>query len=73
MKSIALILFNFVYSTLLLRPETLRPSSVTEIPQAMRHCKDRKHFCTAWKKAGFCQGIFVSYMKKNCPAACGWC
>lgn len=36
-------------------------------------CRDRKHFCVAWKKAGFCQGLFIGYMKKNCPAACGWC
>ncbi|KAH7732264.1 Protein NAS-15 [Aphelenchoides avenae] len=46
------------------------PKPVTTTKSA---CKDKKHFCMHWKNAGFCQGIFLSYMKKNCPAACGWC
>ncbi|CAD6188957.1 unnamed protein product [Caenorhabditis auriculariae] len=46
---------------------TLPPS--TEAPG----CTDKKHFCTHWKNAGFCEGIFMNYMKKNCPAACGMC
>uniref|UniRef100_A0A915D7Q1 Metalloendopeptidase n=1 Tax=Ditylenchus dipsaci TaxID=166011 RepID=A0A915D7Q1_9BILA len=54
-----------------IRPDDPRPT-VTEAPPS-RVCRDKKHFCVAWKKAGFCQGIFVGYMKKNCPAACGWC
>ncbi|UMM38764.1 hypothetical protein L5515_016112 [Caenorhabditis briggsae] len=36
-------------------------------------CADRKHFCSHWKSAGFCEGIFMNYMKKNCPASCGMC
>ncbi|KAL3095861.1 hypothetical protein niasHS_005620 [Heterodera schachtii] len=36
-------------------------------------CRDRKHFCATWAKSGFCRGIFLSYMKKNCSASCGWC
>ncbi|KAK5965277.1 Metalloendopeptidase [Trichostrongylus colubriformis] len=36
-------------------------------------CNDRKHFCNHWKMAGFCEGIFMSYMKKNCAASCGMC
>uniref|UniRef100_A0A7E4VTC9 Metalloendopeptidase n=1 Tax=Panagrellus redivivus TaxID=6233 RepID=A0A7E4VTC9_PANRE len=37
------------------------------------NCQDRKHFCHHWKNAGFCEGIFMSYMKKNCPKACNFC
>uniref|UniRef100_A0A914MS56 Metalloendopeptidase n=1 Tax=Meloidogyne incognita TaxID=6306 RepID=A0A914MS56_MELIC len=39
----------------------------------MGSCKDRKHFCSIWKHSGFCQGVFQGYMKKNCPATCGFC
>ncbi|KAI1732146.1 astacin (Peptidase family m12A) domain-containing protein [Ditylenchus destructor] len=53
-----------------MKPE--EPKIPTEVPPP-RVCRDKKHFCVAWKKAGFCQGIFVGYMKRNCPAACGWC
>uniref|UniRef100_A0A0N5AUP2 Metalloendopeptidase n=1 Tax=Syphacia muris TaxID=451379 RepID=A0A0N5AUP2_9BILA len=36
-------------------------------------CKDLKHFCTHWKNAGFCEGIFSTYMKRNCPKSCNFC
>ncbi|WKY17089.1 hypothetical protein Q1695_001590 [Nippostrongylus brasiliensis] len=36
-------------------------------------CRDYKHFCSHWKMAGFCEGIFMNYMKKNCPLSCGMC
>ncbi|GMT05974.1 hypothetical protein PENTCL1PPCAC_28148, partial [Pristionchus entomophagus] len=36
-------------------------------------CRDKKHFCAHWKGAGFCEGIFANYMKKNCPQSCGHC
>lgn len=49
------------------------PTGPSIINSVTRNCKDRKHFCTAWKKLGFCQGIFTNYMKKNCASSCGWC
>uniref|UniRef100_A0AC34FB87 Metalloendopeptidase n=1 Tax=Panagrolaimus sp. ES5 TaxID=591445 RepID=A0AC34FB87_9BILA len=61
---------------------TLRPDpSVVTVPSTIKvtvpptphPCQDRKHFCTHWKNAGFCEGIFMSYMKKNCPASCNLC
>ncbi|VDM46311.1 unnamed protein product [Toxocara canis] len=42
-------------------------------PPTKPPCRDRKHFCTHWKDAGFCRGIFLSYMLKNCPNACALC
>ena len=42
-------------------------------PPTPHPCSDKKHFCTHWKNAGFCEGIFANYMKKNCPASCGLC
>uniref|UniRef100_A0A0N4ZXR2 Metalloendopeptidase n=1 Tax=Parastrongyloides trichosuri TaxID=131310 RepID=A0A0N4ZXR2_PARTI len=47
---------------------TVQPSTTQKIV-----CVDRKHFCTQWKSSGFCEGIFLSYMRKNCPKACGYC
>ncbi|KAI3415394.1 Astacin (Peptidase M12A) [Globodera pallida] len=67
------------------RPDNQRPpGAVTEAPPPQpsgpgkgrppaQLCRDRKHFCAAWAKSGFCRGIFLSYMKKNCMAACGLC
>ncbi|GMT35826.1 hypothetical protein PFISCL1PPCAC_27123 [Pristionchus fissidentatus] len=48
---------------------TSPPPSTTTTPQ----CRDKKHFCAHWKGAGFCEGIFANYMKKNCPQSCGHC
>ncbi|CAJ0583345.1 unnamed protein product, partial [Mesorhabditis spiculigera] len=42
-------------------------------PRGQRQTQDKKHFCAHWKGAGFCEGIFASYMRKNCPASCGHC
>ncbi|VDM62832.1 unnamed protein product [Angiostrongylus costaricensis] len=47
---------------------TTLPSRTTSIS-----CKDHKHFCVHWKEAGFCEGIFMNYMKKNCAASCEMC
>lgn len=47
-----------------------QPPATTAPPSG---CSDKKHFCGHWKNAGFCEGIFMNYMKKNCPAACGSC
>ncbi|VDM74312.1 unnamed protein product [Strongylus vulgaris] len=46
---------------------TLTPNTVfpTLAPSPSHVCKDRKHFCAHWKTAGFCEGIFMNYMKKN--------
>ncbi|CAJ0609139.1 unnamed protein product [Cylicocyclus nassatus] len=53
-----------------LTTSTLFPTLAPPTPTA---CRDRKHFCAHWKTAGFCEGIFMNYMKKNCPASCGLC
>uniref|UniRef100_A0AC34Q8J8 Metalloendopeptidase n=1 Tax=Panagrolaimus sp. JU765 TaxID=591449 RepID=A0AC34Q8J8_9BILA len=47
------------------------PAPITVV--TTQSCQDRKHFCGHWKKAGFCEGIFMGYMKKNCPKSCGFC
>ncbi|PIC15179.1 hypothetical protein B9Z55_022254 [Caenorhabditis nigoni] len=51
---------------------TTTATSFTAAPPT-GECADRKHFCSHWKSAGFCEGIFMNYMKKNCPASCGMC
>ncbi|CAI5455029.1 unnamed protein product [Caenorhabditis angaria] len=51
---------------------TVIPTAATTTPNT-NACSDRKHFCTHWKSAGFCEGIFMNYMKKNCPSSCGMC
>ncbi|KAK0397760.1 hypothetical protein QR680_002256 [Steinernema hermaphroditum] len=48
-------------------------SSSTHSPPTPHPCRDMKHFCEHWKGAGFCEGIFSSYMTKNCPKSCGFC
>ncbi|KAK6027979.1 shTK domain protein, partial [Ostertagia ostertagi] len=55
------------------RGRTGTTSFTTSEPSTSHSCKDRKHFCQHWKMAGFCEGIFMSYMKKNCAASCGMC
>ncbi|KHJ94434.1 shTK domain protein [Oesophagostomum dentatum] len=50
---------------------TASPTFTTAPPT--QECKDRKHFCSHWKTAGFCEGIFMNYMKRNCPSSCGLC
>uniref|UniRef100_A0A0M3HUB3 Metalloendopeptidase n=1 Tax=Ascaris lumbricoides TaxID=6252 RepID=A0A0M3HUB3_ASCLU len=65
-------------------PPSLRPLStkasgqqkstdLTSTSTVKLYCRDRKDFCTHWKDAGFCVGIFSSYMAKNCPHACAFC
>uniref|UniRef100_A0AAF5DK57 Metalloendopeptidase n=2 Tax=Strongyloides stercoralis TaxID=6248 RepID=A0AAF5DK57_STRER len=53
-------------------PSTTTKRSAT-ISTTKMICINRKHFCTQWKASGFCEGIFLSYMRKNCPKACGYC
>ncbi|KAK6760275.1 hypothetical protein RB195_021670 [Necator americanus] len=53
--------------------QTSTTSFPTEIPPTPHPCVDHKHFCQHWKTAGFCEGIFMNYMKKNCAASCGMC
>ncbi|VDO72801.1 unnamed protein product [Haemonchus placei] len=51
-----------------------KPTSLSTLePSTSRTCKDVKHFCHHWKMAGFCEGIFMDYMKKNCAESCGTC
>lgn len=52
---------------------TSNPSSIIQNLTTKIICVDRKHFCSQWKVSGFCEGIFLSYMRKNCPKACGYC
>ncbi|EYC20045.1 hypothetical protein Y032_0023g839 [Ancylostoma ceylanicum] len=52
---------------------TTSTASPAVTPPTPHPCKDRKHFCAHWKTAGFCEGIFMNYMKKNCAASCGMC
>ncbi|GMR62974.1 hypothetical protein PMAYCL1PPCAC_33169, partial [Pristionchus mayeri] len=57
------------------RSTTPTPTEATAAPTtaAPAQCRDKKHFCSHWKSAGFCEGIFANYMRKNCPASCGHC
>lgn len=55
------------------RGQTVSASTSTSGPPTSESCTDRKHFCSHWKMAGFCEGIFMSYMKKNCPLSCSMC
>ncbi|VDN05404.1 unnamed protein product [Thelazia callipaeda] len=36
-------------------------------------CTDGKRFCTHWKSAGLCEGLFHSYMVENCRRSCKIC
>lgn len=66
-----------VYSTTTKAVPTTTSAAATATPftttPPTSECSDRKHFCSHWKSAGFCEGIFMNYMKKNCPASCGLC
>uniref|UniRef100_A0A0K0EVM4 Metalloendopeptidase n=1 Tax=Strongyloides venezuelensis TaxID=75913 RepID=A0A0K0EVM4_STRVS len=55
------------------RPPLVTAQSTTTQQTTKMICINRKHFCNQWKVSGFCEGIFLSYMRKNCPKACGYC
>uniref|UniRef100_A0A915PUJ9 Metalloendopeptidase n=1 Tax=Setaria digitata TaxID=48799 RepID=A0A915PUJ9_9BILA len=44
-----------------------------EIFPTQKTCTDQKHFCTHWKSAGFCKGLFSSFMTENCQRSCELC
>uniref|UniRef100_A0AC35TYP4 Metalloendopeptidase n=1 Tax=Rhabditophanes sp. KR3021 TaxID=114890 RepID=A0AC35TYP4_9BILA len=52
---------------------TTTTTTTTRRPPVPEVCVDRKHFCGQWRSSGFCEGIFLSYMRKNCPKSCGYC
>ncbi|TMS37334.1 hypothetical protein L596_004287 [Steinernema carpocapsae] len=63
----------FITRTVPMITSTAAPSPNTGAPPTPHPCHDMKHFCGHWKGAGFCEGIFRSYMTKNCPKSCGFC
>ena len=37
-------------------------------------CNDQSRYCDAWAKRGHCKNLtHISYMRRNCRKACGFC
>lgn len=49
------------------RIELLTTTPTTTLVTKSTACRDKKHFCSHWQRAGFCTGIFKKYMDLNCP------